>query len=323
MWSRRISPRWRSVDGAAREAPATAREARAMVEVAFCGQAVIDFLFTVETIPTEPMKHRARDTAIVGGGCAATAAVAACRLGAGAHMIGRLGQDMTGDIIAADLVREGVDCTGLRRFAEARSSCSSVLVDAQGERLIVNFRDDAMPDGAAWIALGDVAAVMTDTRWSEGAIAVLDQARTRGIPGVLDAEAPIDADVAMAASHVAFSKQGLLDFTGMDDRDGALAVAAARLRGWVAVTDGALGTFIATARGIRHVPAPEVTVVDTLGAGDVWHGAFAVALAEGMDEVRAVAFANATAALKCTRPGGRDGAPLRSEVDEMMKGWEP
>ena len=149
------------------------------------------------------------------------------------------------------------------------------------------------------------------------------QARTRGIPGVLDAEAPIDEDVAMAASHVAFSKQGLLDFTGMDDRDGALAVAAARLRGWVAVTDGALGTFIATARGIRHVPAPEVTVVDTLGAGDVWHGAFAVALAEGMDEVRAVAFANATAALKCTRLGGRDGAPLRSEVDEMMKGWEP
>jgi sulfofructose kinase len=63
-----------------------------------------------------------------------------------------------------------------------------------------------------------------------------------------------------------------------------------------------------------------LTAVDTLGAGDTWHGAFAVALADGLSEDEAVRFASAAAALKCTRFGGRDGAPSRREVDRFLAG---
>jgi len=66
-------------------------------------------------------------------------------------------------------------------------------------------------------------------------------------------------------------------------------------------------------------PAFAVRAVDTLGAGDVFHGAFALAIGEGMPERRAVRFANAAAALKCTRfGGGRGGAPSRAEVERFL-----
>jgi sulfofructose kinase len=67
------------------------------------------------------------------------------------------------------------------------------------------------------------------------------------------------------------------------------------------------------------VPAFDVTAVDTLGAGDVWHGAFALALAEGMDERAAVRAASATAALKVSRFGGRDAVPTRAERDQLLE----
>jgi sulfofructose kinase len=66
------------------------------------------------------------------------------------------------------------------------------------------------------------------------------------------------------------------------------------------------------------VPAFVVTAVDTLGAGDVWHGAFALALAEGEDEPAAVRAASAAAAIKVTRHGGRAGAPTRAERDALL-----
>ena len=70
---------------------------------------------------------------------------------------------------------------------------------------------------------------------------------------------------------------------------------------------------------LHNIPAPQVEVVDTLGAGDVWHGAFALGLAEMMGEEEAALFANAAAALKCTRKGGREGAPTRAETDALIK----
>jgi sulfofructose kinase len=70
---------------------------------------------------------------------------------------------------------------------------------------------------------------------------------------------------------------------------------------------------------IRRVPAFETEVVDTLGAGDIWHGAFALSLGEGRREPDAARFANAAAAIKCTRFGGRAGAPTRHEVEQFMR----
>jgi sulfofructose kinase len=158
-----------------------------------------------------------------------------------------------------------------------------------------------------------VDAVLADTRWTPGNLAALDLARARGIPGVLDAEAPIDRALLSAASHVAFSRQGLASVSfGAPDA----ALAALDLAAWACVTDGADGVYV---RGGARIPAPRVAAVDTLGAGDVWHGAFALRLAEGADETEAIRFANAAAALKCARPWGRLGCPTRAETEAFLK----
>jgi sulfofructose kinase len=148
----------------------------------------------------------------------------------------------------------------------------------------------------------------------------MEIAHRRGVPGILDAEAPLqESGPAMAlASHVAFSAQGLRDYTGCDGIEAGLRAARRQLPGWLCATDGGEGAYWLDKDELGHVPAFPVKAVDTLGAGDVWHGAFALKLGEGAPATGAMHFAHAVAAIKCTRFGGRSGAPSRLEVAEFL-----
>jgi sulfofructose kinase len=139
---------------------------------------------------------------------------------------------------------------------------------------------------------------------------------------------PMDADAVPPGSstepyrhvsHALYSRQGLAGFTGIDHVEKGLASAEEKIGAWVGVTDGADGIYWRQDGAMRHLPAFAVPVVDTLGAGDVCHGAFALALARGWPVGRALRFAAAAAALKCTRPGGRDGIPDAESVDAFLK----
>jgi sulfofructose kinase len=280
---------------------------------------VLDFIFDVEDIPTRAEKYRAHDAQIVGGGCAANAAVAVARLGGVAHFAGRVGDDQIGQLIADGLETEGVDTSNLAQIEGARSSYSAINIDRAGERQIVNVRGVGLGDPTEWSVPSELGAVLADTRWEAGALAALLLAKARAIPGVLDGEAPIPQTLVNAASHVVFSVQGICDYTGLTETAAALKEAHARIPGWVAVTDGADGVYHLENDTIIHTPGFAVKVVDTLGAGDVWHGAFALALGEGKPERDAIRFASATAALKCTRLGGRAGTPDRAHVEAFLK----
>ncbi len=94
---------------------------------------------------------------------------------------------------------------------------------------------------------------------------------------------------------------------------------ARSIPGIVGVTLGADGFLWREDGAERRTPAPKVKAVDTLAAGDVWHGAFTLALAEGQDVDSASRFANAAAAIKCSRGGGRRGAPTRAEVAALLR----
>lgn len=290
-----------------------------MSAVLVVGVAVMDFVFYVDAFPSGGMKHRARDAAVVGGGCAANAAVAMARLGGKAMLSTRLGDDRIGQMIRDDLAGEGVDLS-LSDMSGLKSSYSSILIDGDGERQIMNYRGAGLIQSPDHLAKApDVAVVLADTRWSEGALAAMALAKARGVPGVLDVEAPAEAEAFVPATHLAFSEQGLSHFYPDLALQAAIRQVVQEYGGWVCVTMGERGVTWCSDAGEGHVPTYEVKVVDTLGAGDVWHGAFAMRLAEGTDEITAIKFANAVAALKCTRQGGRAGSPTRSEVEEFMK----
>lgn len=294
-----------------------------MATVLCVGHAVQDFVFTVPALPDRGQKYRASRFEGVGGGPAATAAVAIARLGGRSLIAARVGDDAAADMIAGELEAYGVDCRNLRRCPGVGSSVSAVIVDDRGERMIVNHLDPMLPEDSTWLpspAAVGAAAVLVDTRWPRGALAALESARAAGLPAVLDADLPIPADGSLlrAATHVAFAADALCEHAGLGDPVQALATIAPQLPAWCCVTAGGEGVYAWARDEVRHFPAFEVPVVDTLGAGDVWHGAFALALAEGRDEAAAVRFASAAAAMKVQRTGGRAGAPSRAEVEAFL-----
>ncbi len=290
----------------------------------FCvGHAVEDHIFRVDTLPAQAKKYQAKGFEVIGGGPAANAAVAIARLGGHAYLAARIGDDIIGDSIVRNLTAEGVDCDAVRRCEGVPSSLSSVFVDDKGERMIVNHRPADMPTEPDWIAPlfpDGAGAVLADVRWPEGALFALRQAKKRGIPGILDADLPVPHDGALVdeASIVAFSADGLRDYTGVTDIAEALVKVSTETEAQCCVTCGAEGVLVAESSGVRRTPAFPAEAVDTLGAGDIWHGAFALAIAEQQSMDEAVAFASAAAAIKVTRPGGRAGAPTRAEVLSLM-----
>jgi sulfofructose kinase len=287
------------------------------------GIAVLDYVYAVESIPVRAEKYRARDLAVVGGGIAANAAVAVARLGGRAALATRLGDDPTGSAILAELAAEGVDCSFSRRFEGRRSPTSAIFVDRDGGRLVMSYADPLVADDPSWLPARlpeGIRAVLGDTRWPEGAAHLFRLARNAGRPAILDGDRrPTLPDTLESATHVAFSEQGLAETTGLSDPAAGLRSLASSTRQWLAVTVGDRGVYFIEDGTVVHEPAFPVATVDTLGAGDVWHGAFALGLSEGLAERGAVRFASAASALKCTRFGGRAGIPTRAEVEAFLK----
>lgn len=279
------------------------------------GLALQDTILTVDHIPQHPGKVYARSRRNVGGGPAATAAVTIARLGGQALIAARIGADATGDIIRREFETEGVDTTWLRQFEESLSPCAVVLVDEAGERLVVAHADASMPADPGWLMeVCSANAVLCDLSWYEGALHCLKAARKSGVPTVLDADIsrhPPEkvAEIVEAADHVIFSRPGLAQFSNKPSiAEGLEAVRHSR-HAFLGVTDGANGLYWLEEKSLRNAPPPQVEVVDTTGAGDAFHGAFALALAHRRPLSEAISFSNSVAALKCSRPGGRAGLP--------------
>ena len=250
----------------------------------------------------------------VGGGPAATAAVAAAKLGAQVDFIGRVGDDDTGNSLLAELESLGVNTRYTRRYAGAKSSQSAIMVDAQGERIIVNYPSPDLLHDAGWLNEIDFSqwdVVLADVRWHEGAREAFTLARQAGVMTVLDGDVtPQDISELVALSdHAAFSEPGLARLTGITDPVAGLKKSKTLTNGHVYVTRGSEGCDWIKNNALQHQSGFKVDVVDTTGAGDVFHGALAFSLAGGDAPEDAVRFASGVAALKCTRPGGRAGIP--------------
>ena len=295
-----------------------------MTRIVCAGITTLDYIYQLDAIPTAAVKYRSRHMTTSGGGLAGNAATACARLGASVSLVSRLGDDPVAATMHDELVAEGIDCALVRTYSGHRSPVSAVMVDPAGERMVVSYSDPDMPGATDWIPddLGARAdAIYAETRWIEAAFKILPQARAAGIPSVLDADRrPTRPEVVGLASHVGFSETALRDLTGIDDLPAALAEAARHAANVLIVTDGPRGAWYMDKGRTIHAPAFAVEAVDTLGAGDTWHGALAVALAEGQPLAAAVRFANAAAALKCTTFGGREGMPRRERLDAFLKG---
>lgn len=288
------------------------------------GSATIDQIFYVDTVPAPSAKISASEFVITGGGVAANAAVAIQRLGGMAAYWGRVGQDSWGDQVLVMLAKEGVNIQFLRQLAGYRTKVSTVLIDKEGERLVVSAQPQGYPDIIDWLPLARVAeadAVLADTRWIGGAKALLAAASQHGLPSVLDGDSG-DSDVVLdlmhAATHPVLSEPMLAKLSRQHVSPASVGDALKACFGGrnalIGVTLGGAGVYWFDGQTTHHAPSPKVAVVDTLAAGDTWHGALALALAQTQSTQGAIHFANHAAALKCTKRGGRLGIPTLEEL---------
>lgn len=288
--------------------------------IACLGITVLDRIQRVAELPTTGGKYVSKDYFEVGGGPAATAAVAVAKLGQDVDFIGRVGNDSVADVMLSELSSYGVGVTQCIQIPNALSSFSTVLVDDHGERMIINHQDKQLNrdiEPLRSVDFSKYSAILVDVRWPEGSKYALEQARKYGIPSVLDADTspePID-DLVKLADHIAFSEPGLAKLTQTDDPIEGLNIAQKMTDGMVYVTVGAKGCYWLENEKLMHQEGKKVNVVDTTGAGDVFHGALVVAVSENMETRQAIIFSNTVAALKCTRLGGREGIPDRMTVN--------
>jgi sulfofructose kinase len=292
------------------------------------GHAALDRVYTVDAWPAGSAKVPANQYSESGGGMAANAAAAISKLGGEAAFWGPTGDDAVSDAIRAHMIADGVDVQWLLKFPGRTSSHSAVILDHAGERLVVGYRGSALQVPSNWLPIDEIGfarAVLADVRWPNGAVEALRAARDTSVPAILDAEVA-DRQVldllTGVADHVIFSERGMAAWAG-EDIEGGLRRVIGKGGQVAAVTRGAKGVTWVEAddpRTLKNCPAFEVKAVDTLAAGDVFHGAYALAIAGGSKVAEAMRFASAAAAIKCTRPGGRAGAPSRAEVDAFLRG---
>ena len=280
----------------------------------------------VEQFPKPGEKVQASDFIITSGGQAGNAAVAMARLGAEVTYIGALGDehDDVANTIIKTFAKENIDVSRALRVPGAKSSASLIMIDSTGEKMIVTRRNQGLSEAVPADPQGAVAnadAAMLDNRYSNISLPICLAAKARGIPRVLDFDKPTPADdpLLQNCTHVICSADAIREATGATELPAALRKLGASFSGFLAVTSGPEGIHWLDNGSVRHMDAFKVDAVDTLGAGDTFHGAFAVRFVETQDVVESMRFAAAAAAIKCTRFGGLMGAATRPEVEAFLK----
>src|SRR5580704_17342347 len=295
------------------------------------GMPVRDLTFRVPGVPARGSKEQASHFDEICGGNALNAAIGIVRLGGRASICGPIGaaRETSSRFIFEQMAHEGIDTKHIVHMRGLVTPISAIMIDPSGERTIVTFRDPELwkvelPDVDA--LLQDCDAILTESRCAEFCTDLCAEACRRGIPVIVDVDRAMSLREGLltVSSHLVFSSEPLQETAGVADDGEALKKIAKLTPAFVAGTRGALGTiWLDEHQNLQQTPAFPVHTVDTLGAGDVFHGAFALAVTENQDIPSALRFASAAAALKCTRFGGAFAAPQRAEVSELLSQNQP
>ncbi len=301
---------------------------KARYDILGLGCAAVDELIYVSAYPPADAKTRVLRRERHCGGLTATALVAAARLGAQCAFAGVLGEDNASRFVLDTLQREGIDVSHAVCRAGAKPIDSVIVVD-EARRTRNVFFDvenvvgaDAKLPSRAFIESARVLFV--DNFGLAGMIRAARIARAAGIPVVADFEghaASRFAELLALVDHLILSETFAIKLTGARDSATAAAKLWQRGRSAVVMTCGERGSYFldSTTKSPQHLPAFKVKAIDTTGCGDVFHGAYAAALARGLPLVERIRFASAAAALKATQHGGQAGIPTLNTVNKFLK----
>ncbi len=296
-------------------------------DVVGLGCACLDFLGIVPHLPDQDDQVWMSDSTQQGGGMVSTALVTLSRLGVTTAFAGKIGNDMAGRAVKDEFDLYGIDSAHLVVEPDATTPVSMILVDESTGQRTIMAGGTTVELSPSEVPAGVIAAAKylhLDTTGRQAALAAAEIARGAGVPVVLDADSlsrPQDIEELLQATDYLIASRVFTEaLTGRTDP----AEAAKSLAGYgssvAIVTLGEAGSLTLAAGRTFHTPAFPVEVVDTTGAGDVYHGAYLFGLLQEWSLEKTAVFSSAVAAMSCTRLGGRNGIPdLRSALDFLRE----
>jgi len=290
--------------------------------VTVLGSLNMDISVTVPRLPEPGATVLGSAARFTPGGKGANQAVAAARLGAGVSMAGCVGDDDFGRRLLAALRDEGVGHDGVRVTPDAPTGLAMITVDHAGENIItvasganreVGDREIAAArraEGDFLIICAEIPVPVIMAAMAQAGRAILNLAPAPPEAGAIVA-AGVDWLVVNETEAGAVLGRPVRGLAEAGEAAAALLTAGAR---HAVVTAGAHGAALAGPDGAGTIGAFRVDAVDTVGAGDTFVGALAVALAAGIPAAEAVRAASAAGATAATRPGAQAGMPRPADI---------
>jgi len=298
-------------------------------DVVGVGHSCLDQVCVVEHYPTENDSTHITSISVQGGGAVATACVAASRLGCTTTFIGNIGYDRTSDTILALFADDGVDtsltirridCFGLQSFVMTNPATGSRTKFPQRDtNPVIDWTDKLVKqiknakvvhlDGTNWMNAYKAAEIAKDAGVLvslDGCSMQQDNEKNKALASMADILI-MNQKYPLRVSGKETIEEALLEMAGWGPQ---LVVSTLGEAGSLAVVDGSL---------IAIEAFPILPIIDTTGAGDVFHGTFIAGYLDGLQTFEALQFASAAAALKCKMVGGRAGIPTKSEIFSLMK----
>ena len=297
-----------------------------MAKIVGIGACVMDTLYNVPNYPTEDTKLRATGSKPAGGGPVATGLVAAQKLGEQTAYIGNLSDDNGGAFLTKDFEKYGVDTSLIEVKSGYRSFTSVIWLSAASTSRTCVFDRGDLPalklNDAQKQAIKEAKVLMVDGNELEAAIEGAKYARENGTLVLYDAGGLYEGVERLLkyADILIPSEEFALGHTGADNvEDAAKKLMEAYNPKVVVITMGKKGGVILENGEITYYPIYDTPVVDSNGAGDVFHGAYAAALVKGYSYLKSCHYSSAVSGLKCTGVGARESVPSHEQTVEFLR----
>lgn len=289
------------------------------------GSCAVDLLAIVPSFPRPDTKNKMIRFVQQGGGPVATALVTLARLGAKVSFVGKLGDNEFSRFAINEFIREGVDISGVIKEEKAGPYFAFIVVDEKKgsrtiywtDQMVSRFKKEELArdfiTSCRILHLDeyDLPAALLAARW----------AKEKGIKTVLDTETPEMKELLpliKLVNYLIVPEEFAFGFSGTSNIEKAIKFFLKQGAKAVVVTQGGKGSFTGTRKKSFFQPAFDVPVVDTTGAGDVFHGAFIYGLLKDWPIEITSEFASAVAAIKCKKLGGRAGCPDFEEARNFL-----
>lgn len=283
----------------------------------------MDLLYTVERLPRAGEKINAVDCCVQGGGPVPNAMVGLSRLGMKTAVIAVVGDDYLGRMAIEELTREKVDCRLILHKKQPSAVAVGLIEKGTGRRTITLYRRIHIgPNDLKTSSLPIPRLVHLDGRDLEAALKLARWARRHKVTVSFDIGSVRNdvSPILPLVDHLVVADAFAFPFTRTRSAKGAIKRLSEVCAGSIVVTEGIKGATGCEQGRIFCRPAFRVEAVDTTGAGDSFHAGYLYGLLNGSDMAERLRFGAAAAALKCTQPGARTGAPTRRQLTRFLKG---